>query len=146
LLGGESMENYDTEALYLYCDGWKYRVGKIEKINDKSIRMEFGIKIKKEDFSNIHKLTDGEIKIFKEELVRRLSNTSEGIKNILNSIHSLKIALNSSDLVCVNSENLQKKLDLLNVMLSKELPKVFRIDDKELIFGGYSDALIKKNN
>lgn len=139
------MENYDMEALYLYNDDWQYRVGKIEKINDKSIRMQFNTKIKKENFKSIHKLTDEEVKIFRKELIKKLSNTTERIRNTLASINRLNSALQSSNLVCVNSDNLQKKLNSLSEILSKELPKVIKIDNKDFILDdSYSNDLIEK--
>lgn len=137
------MEIYDMEASYLYSDGWKYRVGKIKKVNDKSITMEFGIRITKEDFKNIHRLTSDEIEIFEKQLIGKLSNTIRTIKNMTNSINALKQALQSSELVCINSDSLQNKLDLLNQRLSEELPKTFKINGKTLIFDDNLDTLIR---
>jgi hypothetical protein len=77
------MEQYDLEALYLYNDGYSYRVGKISKVNDKSIRMEGGRKILKEEFPSIHKLTDEEVAIFNKEVVRKLSNSISSIRSVL---------------------------------------------------------------
>ena len=51
-------ENYDLNAYYLYENSCYHKIGKIEKINDKTIRMDNGYKILKEDFEKVHKLTE----------------------------------------------------------------------------------------
>lgn len=135
-------ENYDMEALYLYNDGWQYRVGKIDKINDKSVRMEFGAKIKKEDFTDVHKLTDEEIKIFNKEFIKKLSSSISKMKDTVNLIDSLRKALKYSELACVDTKKLQEKLDILNETLVEEL-KPIEIGGKKLNFNDYSERLIE---
>lgn len=137
------MENiYDMEAMYLYCDGWGYRIGKIQKVNDKSIRMDFGTKIPKEDFKDVYKLSQEDIEIFNRGLIKKLSNSVSKIKEIVDLIRVLRQALNLSEFSCVDSSKLQEKLDLLSDVLSEEL-KPMILNNEKYDFKDYSERLDK---
>lgn len=139
------MEQYDMDAVYLYNDGWQYRIGKIQKVNDKSIRMDYGTKIPKEVFKDAYKLTEEELKIFNKEMVKKLSNSISEIKLMTTSIQNLKKALDFSELSCIDSTKLQNKLDVLNTALEEEL-KPIKIGGKKLTFNDYSERLIEAEN
>jgi hypothetical protein len=134
------MENYDLNALYLFNDGYGYRISRIEKVNEKSIRMEQGRKINKEDFKHTYKLTEDEVKIFNRELIKKLSDSTYGIKKMISSICNLKDSLKDSELVCVNTIKLQGTLDELNNLLEKEI-EAFKINNMKLNFDNYSERL-----
>jgi hypothetical protein len=137
------MENiYDMEAMYLYCDGWGYRIGKIQKVNDKSIRMDFGTKIPKEDFKDVYKLSPEDIEIFNRGLIKKLSNSVSKIKEIVDLIRVLRQALSLSEFSCVDSSKLQDKLDLLSDVLSEEL-KPMILNNEKYDFKDYSERLDK---
>ena len=104
--------------------------------------MEFGIKINKEKFRYIHKLTDEEIRIFNKEMIKKLSNSISKIKGVVNLIDSLRKALRYSELACVNTKKLQEKLDILDETLAKEL-KPLEIGSKKLNFNDYSERLVE---
>lgn len=137
-------ENYDMNSLYLYYNDWgNYEIGKIEKINDKSIRMEHDTKIKKEEFDKVYKLTNEEIKIFRKELIKNLSTCVDEIKRMLYSVRELQSALDTSEFACIDSDKLQEQLNLLNEKLSEELPKTFKINNEEFKFEDYGEDIEK---
>jgi len=134
------MEKYDMNALYLFNDGWQYKVGKIQKVNDKSVRMDGGTKINKDIFEYAHKLTDKEIEVFHSEIIKKLSNSANKMKSLVDLINGLKNALKCNELTSVNTVKLQENLDSLNDLLTDELSP-FVIGDKKLNFSDYSERL-----
>ena len=56
--------NYDMEDLYLYKSYGSYRIGQIEKVNEKTIRMDWDTKIPKDEFNKVYKLTEEEASIY----------------------------------------------------------------------------------
>jgi len=129
---------YDMDALYLYNDGWRTRVGTIEKVNDKSIRMQFGTKINKMDFYKVHRLTDDEIRIYRGEFIKAISPEISNIQAAIANIKALKSALKISDLVCVDSSKLQLSLDKLEEKLSGLNPGEIVINGERYAFNKYN--------
>lgn len=135
-------EQFDLEALYLYPSSWgSFNVGKIAKINDKTIRMENGNKIPKERFKEIYKLSEAEIRSFNGELVKKLSFCTSKVSESLNIIRNLRSSLEMNEFVCINTEKLQEKLDILNEELEKELPKIIDMGNKKYKFMNFSEKL-----
>lgn len=120
---------YDMKALYLYSDGYRYRIGKIVKVNEKTIRMDFGVRIDKDDFDNIHKLTDSEVGVYTGELINAITSEMRGVRDLTTDIRALKQSLNMSFLSCVNTEKLQARIDELEEQISKILPTVININN-----------------
>lgn len=135
-------EQLDLDALYLYSDSWGgYRVGKIVKVNDKTVRMENNVKIPKENLDRIYKLSDEEIKSFNGEMVKRLSIHMCKIKEMKDTLVSLKSLLKCNEFIAVDSVKIQEKLDLLNEELEKELPQVIDINNTKYKFKEFSEKL-----
>ena len=134
------MEQYDMSALYLYNDGYGHRIGRISKVNEKSVRMEYGVKLDIETFKNIHKLNDEEIAIANREIIKKLADTNRSIRNMLENMKSLKSLLNDTIFACVDSEKLQNEMDTLTVVLANEL-KAFNINGKDYKFELYSERV-----
>ena len=136
------MENniYDMDALYLYNDGWQYRVGKIQKVNEKSVKMDGAAKINKADFKDVHKLTEEEIAIFNKEMIKKLSHSISNIREMLVSIKHLKTSLGTSEFACINTDKFQKKLDFLDETLAEEI-KPLEIGGKRFNFGQFNERL-----
>ena len=136
-------DEYDMDALYLYNDGWQYKIGQIEKVNDKSIRMDRNFKILKENFDKLtYKLTNEEIETFNKLMVKKLSGSISDMRDMIDVIKGLKTALQSSELVCVDSSKLQNKLDVLNDALEEQLTPI-EIGGKKLKFHRFTERLIE---
>lgn len=136
------MNEYDVNALYLYSDGYAHKIGRISKINKQSIRMEGGVKIDKEVFKSVHKLTDEEVAISNRELVKKLSASNRSIQNMIETMKSLQLTLNKTEFVCVDSEKLQNEINILADILAKEVQS-FNIDGKSYNFHQYSERIIE---
>lgn len=69
---------FDTEALYLYrVYGCRYRLGKIEKVNEKSIRMDYETLIPKKNFEKeVYQLTDTEMAKFFDLAVKNIKTST----------------------------------------------------------------------
>lgn len=124
-------ENFDMNALYLYTNRYSYKIGKIKKINSKSIIMDDYTKIKFKDFKDVHKLTDEEIKNYNQELIKELGNSAEygKISNMKRTLANLLNTLKESEFVCIDSEKLEKELNTLSDLISKYIPKLIEIDE-----------------
>lgn len=123
-------KEYDMEALFLYKAGWQYCIGKIDKVNDKTLRLEGGTKIRKEDYDSLYRLSPQEVKIYQHQLVKKMASVNRQVEDMLNNINQIKIGLKCSEFLCINSEKLQNQLDKLTVELITELPKEFKVNDK----------------
>lgn len=139
-----TIEGYDMDALYLYNDGWQYRIGRIQKVNEKSLRMQYGTKVLKEDFKDVHKLTEEERSSLNTELVKKLSKSISNIKDVISLVKSLKSSLLGSELVCVDITKLQDKLDMLNDILADEIKPII-LNNEKYDFNDFSERLIKVN-
>ena len=135
-------KEYDLNAYYLYDYGCFHRIGKIEKVNEKSIRMDNGIKILKEDFHKAYKLNEEEEDIYRKELIKKISNSIEDGKEFLSTLKKLKNALNMSSLVSINTEDLQKEIDRLTEVIKDAADKKFVIHNQEYEFCELSESLI----
>ena len=106
------MNDYDLDALYLYNNSCRYYIGRIEKVNEKSIRMEWNVKINKDDFNRLsYKLSEVEVKLYRKELIKRLAEIQKTIDSLTRSINALEKSLTYSDFVDLNKDKLQKELD-----------------------------------
>ena len=137
------MENLlDMKSLYLYNDGYRYRVGRIVKVNEKSVRMEFGVRIDKDDFENIYKLSEEETKIYRGELIKALSTQIRNTKDFITDLKALKTSLRLSYLSCVDSTKLKDRIDELENEISKALPTIMEINGHNYKFGEFSEEYL----
>lgn len=137
---------YNKDDFYLYPTwGSNYKVGHIEKVNTKSIRMNDGERIPLETFDKVtHKLTEEEVRVYKGELIAKLSYSQRGITDLYHSIQRLHGALNQSDLVQVDVNKVQAKLDKLEQILQSELPQAIKLGRKTLKFNSNYTTMLEE--
>lgn len=137
---------YDLDAYYLY-EHCGYNISKIEKINDKSIRMSRGHTIKKVDFDRLcYKLTNQEADLFKREAIKKLSDITYDIKKLNTEICLLEKALINSRFVGIKTDELQAELNrLANYIKSLDL-KPIEVGNKSIEFCKYGTTLQETRN
>lgn len=121
-------EQYDLDALYLHHGEWRTQVVKIIKINEKSIRMSKGVKVSKEEFSTLHKLTEEERFIYERELIKNLGNFNAEVRYMINNLNALRNILNLNEFVTINKEELEKSIDKLNDKFNLYTEQTFNIN------------------
>lgn len=139
-------KQYDLDALYLHHGDWRTSIVKIEKINEKTIRMSRGVKIPKEEFSTLHKLTEEERIIYEREVIKNLSRTDIEVRRMIDNLNSLKRLLGYNDFISINKEKLEKSIDKLNDMLELYIAKPFKINNETYTLDEFADLVYNKNN
>ena len=131
--------------LYMYSNGYRFSVGSIKKINEKTYTMSCGYKLRKDTFDKeAYKLTDEEALIYKGELIKNLAQGVQSLKNFKYDLSLLNRSLNESPLVQVNTKALQETVDNLNIMLQELVPNTFVIDNKEFTFHKFVPDLVEE--
>ena len=139
------MNEYDLDALYLYNNSYRYYIGKIEKVNEKSIRMEWNVKINKDDFNRLaYKLSEVEVKLYRKELIKRLAEIQKTIDSLTRSINALEKSLTYSDFVDLNKDKLQKELDRVADLIAEKSEQCIQLNNEKYKLHGYIDKELKK--
>lgn len=137
---------YDMDAMYLYYNGYRYEVGNIEKVNEKTIRMTSNTKINKEDFeTKTYKLTEEEVNNYRGELIKKLSNSQHKVREMISDLNRLRGSLLNSHLVQIDVEKLQSAIDDLEEILKRELPQPVNINNKVYKFKEIGISLEEEN-
>lgn len=131
----------DLSALYLYSDNYGHRIGRVIKVNEKSVRMEYGVKLDMEVFKSLHKLTDEEVSIANREFIKHLADTNRSIRGMIEDMRSLKALLNGT-FSSLDSEKLQNEIDNLINIISNDI-KAFDIAGKSFRFRLHSERLVE---
>lgn len=136
------------QDLYLYKSSYSTtRIGHIEKINDKTIRMSDGTKILKTEFSQLaYKLNAEEEAQYRMEYIKKLSGVDIRTKSLLNNLNTIMYTLNASPFVEVNSDKLQKVVDDLTNYIKSVLPAPMTIKEKDYVFHSYASSLVEVDN
>lgn len=135
------------DNLYLYSLGYygEYRVGKIRKINTKTVTMDCNVKIPKEDFEkHAYKLTDTEVAIYREEIIKCVSGSSKAIRKLNYNLHLMRELLNKNEYVTLDRDKLQKDLEDAIKLLNLELNKAIKINDSSFQLQGNSTTILKE--
>ena len=136
--------NYDMEGLYLYKDYSSYRIGQIEKVNEKTIRMGWDTRIPKDEFDKVYKLTEEEASIYRGELIKRLSVMHREAKSMIETLNKIRVVLRSSEFVTVDTDKLQSKIDELTHLIEQQLPSGITINGDEFEFYDYTADRLEK--
>lgn len=137
---------YDMNAMYLYPNGYRYEVGSIRRVNEKTVTMSSSRKIDKEEFeTKAYKLTEEEIKSYKGEIVKKLSFARYEVREMISDLTKLRECLNRSYLATVNTEKLQATIDNLEDILRREIPQPININSKDYKFEKYGTSLEEVN-
>lgn len=135
--------SYDMSALYLYDTGYRFEIGAINRIYEKSIKMTSGHRIKKEDWDYVYKLTEEEANCYRGELIKKLSQSRIDTERFLKQLIQVRKACQSSPLVEVNTSKLQETVDKLEIVLTNQLPSTIVIRGEKFKFEDYSTELRK---
>ena len=136
-----------NEELYLYKGFGGWSIGAIRKENKQSYTMEDGTNIKFSNKDCISKLTEEEVKNYRQELVKAIGNSAAygKIKSLREVLRNLNIALNHSEYACVDSTKLQNQLDSLTALLDVYIPELIEISGMKFnVLSNGSLELIKK--
>lgn len=136
--------NYDMEDLYLYKSYSSYRIGQIEKVNEKTIRMDWDIKIPKDEFDKVYKLTEEEANIYKGELIKRLSVVHSEAKYMIETLSKIKIVLRGSEFVTLDTDKLQSRIDEMTRLIEQQLPSCITINGDKFKFYNYTSDRLEK--
>lgn len=136
--------NYDMEGLYLYKSYSSYRIGQIEKVNEKTIRMDWDTRIPKDEFNKVYKLTEEEASIYRGELIKRLSVIHREAKSMIETLNKIRVVLRSSEFVAVDTDKLQSKIDELTHLIEQQLPSRITINSDEFEFYDYTSDRLEK--
>ena len=132
-------KEYDLDALYLYDRYGFFEIGKIRKVNTKTINMGH-INIPKDQFDKVaHKLTPEEEKIYKHELIKSFSGVSNKAKSITDKLKALLTVLQYNEFSAVDTSNLQQKVDEFTEMLSEYMLSEMQIGDEKLKISYYNN-------
>lgn len=131
--------------LYMYSNGYRYSIGSIRKINEKTYTMSCGYKLRKDTFDrDAYKLTEEETKIYRGELLKNLSKSVDTLKYFRQDLQWLESALSRSSLLQVDTKALQETIDNMNNVLKDLLPNTFTINNRELTFNKYVKDLVEE--
>ena len=136
--------NYDMEGLYLYKSYSGYRIGQIEKVNEKTMRMEWDTRIPKDEFNKIYKLTEEEASIYRGELIKRLSVIHRETKSMIETLNKIRVVLRSSEFVALDTDKLHSKIDELTHLIEQQLPSRITINGDEFEFCDYTSDRLEK--
>lgn len=136
--------NYDMEDLYLYKSYGGYRIGQIEKVNEKTIRMDWDTKIPKDEFNKVHKLTEEEASIYRGELIKKLSTVYREAKSMIETLNKTRVILRSSEFLALDTDKLQSKIDELTHLIEQQLPSSITINGDEFEFYDYTADRLEK--
>lgn len=136
--------NYDMEALYLFKDHSSYRIGQIERVNEKTIRMGWDTKIPKDEFDKVYKLTEEEANIYKGELIKRLSVVHSEAKYMIETLSKIKIVLRGSEFVTLDTDKLQSRIDEMTRLIEQQLPSSITINGDKFKFYNYTSDRLEK--
>ena len=136
--------NYDMEDLYLYKSYGSYRIGQIEKVNEKTIRMDWDTKIPKDEFDKVYKLTEEEASIYRGELIKKLSTVYREAKSMIETLNKTRVILRSSEFLALDTDKLQSKIDELTHLIDQQLPSNITINGDEFEFCDYTADRLEK--
>ena len=136
--------NYDMEGLYLYKSYSSYRIGQIEKVNEKTIRMDWDTRIPKDEFNKVYKLTEEEASIYRGELIKRLSVIHREAKSMIETLNKIRVVLRSSEFVALDTDKLHSKIDELTHLIEQQLPSRITINSDEFEFYDYTSDRLEK--
>lgn len=136
--------NYNMEDLYLYKSYGSYRIGQIEKVNEKTIRMDWDTKIPKDEFDKVYKLTEEEASIYRGELIKKLSTMYREAKSMIETLNKTRVILRSSEFLALDTDKLQSKIDELTHLIEQQLPSSITINGDEFEFCDYTADRLEK--
>lgn len=136
--------NYDMEDLYLYKSYGSYRIGQIEKVNEKTIRMDWDTKIPKDEFNKVYKLTEEEASIYRGELIKKLSTVYREAQSMIETLNKTRVILRSSEFLALDTDKLQSKIDELTHLIEQQLPSSITINGDEFKFCDYTADRLEK--
>ena len=135
------IKEIELNTLYLYHGGYDFEVVAVEKINEKSVRLSRG-SVRKEDFmNNATKLTEEEIRNYKGELVKRLSQSEHQLIRLKNVLENISNTLKLDEFVEINKDKLQQLIELTTDVLKEDLAGVINIAGKKFIFNKFNQRL-----
>lgn len=102
----------DTEKLYLYYSNG-YRIGKIQRINKKTVTMDSWTKIDKDEIGKkFFPLSNEEEHMYNSAMIRKIcSEASKEIRELSGVLHNTKRIIESCKCLQVNTVELQKVID-----------------------------------
>ena len=136
--------NYNMEDLYLYKSYGSYRIGQIEKVNEKTIRMDWDTKIPKDEFDKVYKLTEEEASIYRGELIKKLSTMYREAKSMIETLNKTRVILRSSEFLALDTDKLQSKIDELTHLIEQQLPSSITINGDEFEFCEHTADRLEK--
>lgn len=124
-----TIEELNIESYYLYKICSKYKIGKIQKKNKTCIIMKDGTKIYLKSITNneLYELNEKELFNYRQELIKTIGNSSniDKISKLQKILEQTKKMLQTNEFIILNTEKLQKQIDLLtqelDIFISKEL-------------------------
>lgn len=117
--------------LYLYKVGRLYKVSGIKRINDKTVTMESGERLSKDDFeNNTYKLSSKEVYLYKGGVMKTFYEFNNDIDILTNKIQYLINSLRYDELLCVNSEKLQELLDKTYNQLKSDFESYIKLNNE----------------
>lgn len=115
----------DTSKLYLFHESWgdRYAIGKISRINTKTVTMDNGdkIEIAKLD-QELYQLTEQEENFYKSEVIKKLSrNTRNSLNDLVCMLKNTKYFLEKCEFLELNTEKIQKYIDKATEDIKKQI-------------------------
>ena len=140
------MENkFDYDSLYLYKYGYNsFKVGKVTKINEKSIRMDSGTKIAESEYKYVHKLTEEESKMFKMRLVVSMNEIERELTHINDRLLKINNLLNYDSFIEINKDKFNELYKKLIKCLEKAVDHTVVINNIKYGFEKYSENTLKE--
>lgn len=137
---------FNMDKYYLYKEYYNYRINKIERINNKTVRMDYNTLIKKEDFEKeVVELTEKEVDDYKNLLTklalkspkteRKISDFRYEIGRLENSIQGLSEFVS----VDIKTDELQETINNLKMELDNILHPIIEINNTRFKFKWVND-------
>ena len=115
----------DTNKLYLFHESWgnRYAIGKIRRINTKTVTMDNGDKIEIDKLDQeLYQLTEQEENLYKSEVIKKLSrNTRNSLEDLVYTLKNTKYFLEKCEFLDLNTEKIQKYIDEMTDDIKKKL-------------------------
>lgn len=109
-----------TEKYYLFNEGPLYSISKIKRINEKTVTMDNGFRLKLEDIYKLRELTDEEADLYKGAVIKNIiRNRLNIVTDFTQSLRVLKQVLNCSEFVSIDTAKLQGRIDAVDLVLEK---------------------------